>query len=71
MQAGDLAARIRQCDELGIREYAPAVRAFKRRLVSTVVAECAGHQGRAAEELGLHRSNLSRIIRDLDLNDVV
>ena len=33
------------------------------------MAECAGHQGRAAEELGLHRSNLSRIIRDLDLSD--
>ena len=71
VQAGDLAAGIRQCDELEIRRYAPAVRAFKRRLVSTVMAECAGHQGRAAEELGLHRSNLSRIIRDLDLNDLV
>ncbi len=71
VQAGDLAARIRQCDELEIRRYAPAVRAFKQRLVSTVMAECAGHQGRAAEELGLHRSNLSRIIRDLDLSDVV
>jgi DNA-binding NtrC family response regulator len=67
--ASDLSARIRQCDELDIREYSPAVRAFKRRLVSTVVAECEGHQGRAAEELGLHRSNLSRIIRDLGLND--
>jgi DNA-binding NtrC family response regulator len=69
--AGDLSARIRQSDELEIREYSPAVRAFKRRLVSTIVAECGGHQGRAAEELGPHRSNLSRIIRDLDLLDVV
>lgn len=68
---GDLAARIRQSDELEIREYSPAVRAFKRRLVSTIVAECEGNQARAAEELGLHRSNLSRIIRDLDLLDVV
>jgi DNA-binding NtrC family response regulator len=69
--AGDLAARIRQCDELEIRRYSPAVRAFKRRLVSTVLAECDGYQAGAAEELGLHRSNLSRIIRDLDLSDLV
>lgn len=69
--AGDLSARIRQCDELEIRRYSPAVRAFKRRLISTVLAECDGHQARAAEELGLHRSNLSRIIRDLDLSDLV
>jgi two-component system response regulator HydG len=67
--ASDLSAGIRQCDELEIRQYSPAVRAFKRRLVSTVVAECGGHQGRAAEELGLHPSNLSRIIRDLRLSD--
>jgi len=69
--AGDLSARIRRCDELEIRRYSPAVRAYKRRLVSTVLAECGGHQARAAEELGLHRSNLSRIIRDLDLSDFV
>jgi DNA-binding NtrC family response regulator len=69
--AGDLCAGIRQSDELEIRRYSPAVRAFKRRLVSTVMAECAGHQARAAEELGLHRSNLSRIIRDLELGDIV
>ena len=69
VEGGHLSARIRQSDELEIREYSPAVRAFKRRLVSTVVTECGGHQGRAAEELGLHRSNLSRIIRDLGLSD--
>jgi len=69
--AGDLSARIRRCDELEIRRYSPAVRAFKRRLVSTVMAECDGHQATAAGELGLHRSNLSRIIRDLELSDIV
>jgi len=71
VEVADLSARIRQSDELEIRQYSPAVRAFKRRLVSTIVEECGGHQGQAAEELGLHRSNLSRIIRDLDLLDVV
>ena len=71
VEVADLSTRIRQSDELEIRGYSPAVRAFKRRLVSTMVEECGGHQGRAADELGLHRSNLSRIIRDLDLLDVV
>ena len=69
--ASDLSARIRQCDELEIRRYSPAVRAFKRRLVFTVMADCAGHHVQAAEELGIHRSNLGRIIRDLDLSDLV
>jgi DNA-binding protein Fis len=40
---------------------------FKRRLISRVLVECGGNQTRAAARLGLQRSYLNRMIKDLDL----
>lgn len=45
--------------------YGDTVRAFKRTLVRDALEESGGNVTRAARRLGLHRSNLSRMIRDL------
>jgi DNA-binding NtrC family response regulator len=58
-------------DPASIAEYSAAVRAFKAQIISTAIAECGGHRARAAEKLGLHRSNLTRMIRDLGLEGKV
>lgn len=45
--------------------YADAVRAFKRTLVRDALASHGGSRSAAARELGLHPSNLMRLIREL------
>jgi DNA-binding NtrC family response regulator len=67
----DLAPAFLSGDPASIEEYSGAVRAFKAQIISTAIAECGGHRARAAEKLGLHRSNLTRMIRDLDLEGLV
>ena len=47
--------------------YREARTEFKRRLIGRVLAECSGNQTKAAERLGLQRSYLNRMIKDLDL----
>ena len=47
--------------------YREAVGDFKRRLIGRVLDECGGNQTKAAERLGLQRSYLNRMIKDLDL----
>jgi len=45
--------------------YADAVRRFKSQLVANALEEAGGNRARAAERLGVHRSNLVRMIREL------
>jgi DNA-binding NtrC family response regulator len=47
--------------------YADAVRTFKIQLIQRALREARGNRARAAQRLGIHRSNLSRMIRDLGL----
>jgi DNA-binding NtrC family response regulator len=50
----------------GIR-YEDAVRHFKRQYLVEVLMAHRGNQCKAAEELGMHRNTLSRIMAELDL----
>ena len=67
----DLGPRFVQGDPSTAEYYSEAVRAFKAQLISTAVREAGGNRARAAERLGLHRSNLTRMIRDLELDSVL
>jgi transcriptional regulator with GAF, ATPase, and Fis domain len=49
--------------------YHETVRAFKRRLIERTLAEHAGSRTEAAASLGLNRTYLSRLLRQLDLQD--
>ena len=57
-------------DPASIDEYSEAVRAFKAQIISNAISESGGNRARAAEKLGLHRSNLTRMIRDLGLEEL-
>jgi DNA-binding NtrC family response regulator len=48
---------------------AEQVRELKIRLIQTALAESSGNQRIAAERLGMHRQSLTRMIRDLGLQD--
>ena len=48
--------------------YADAVREFKKRYITEVLARHRGNQCKAAEELGMHRNTLSRTLNELELN---
>lgn len=67
----ELSGKFIQGDPVIAEHYSEAVRAFKAQLITTAVSESAGHRGRAAKRLGLHPSNLSRMIRDLELDEVL
>jgi DNA-binding NtrC family response regulator len=67
----DLAPAFLYGDPGSIDEYSDAVRAFKAQIISSAIEECGGHRARAAEKLGLHRSNLTRMIRDLGLDGLL
>lgn len=47
--------------------FKDAVTQFKTRLLAKVMTECEGNQTRAAEQLGLQRSYLNRLLKDLGL----
>ena len=47
--------------------YREALTEFKRQLIGRVLSECGSNQTKAAERLGLQRSYLNRLIKDLDL----
>jgi DNA-binding NtrC family response regulator len=48
-------------------DYQSAVRDFKRQLVETTLARTDGNQTEAAQLLGLHRTYLSKLMKDLGL----
>ena len=48
---------------------ADQVRELKVRLIRRALAESGGNQRVAAEALGLHRQSLTRMLRDLGLQD--
>jgi DNA-binding NtrC family response regulator len=69
-----LPAEIRTPDLIdpGILESLPfreAVAGFKRNMLTRILDECHGNQTRAAEKLGLQRSYLNRLLKDLGLRD--
>jgi DNA-binding NtrC family response regulator len=47
------------------REYRDAVEAFKRRLIESALRQTGGNRTRAARSLGLQRTYLLRLMRDL------
>ena len=57
---------ITQMHSSGIR-YDDAVRQFKRQYLLEVLKAHRGNQCKAAEELGMHRNTLSRIMAELEL----
>lgn len=63
-----LSDRIRETDPAGAASYREALRAFKVRLLRSTLEESGGNRARAAGRLGLHRSNLVRMIRDLEID---
>ena len=48
--------------------YAEALRQFKRRYLLEVLAHHRGNQCKAAEELGMHRNTLSRMLTELEMD---
>lgn len=66
-----LSAKFIQGDPATAEFYSEAVRAFKAQLITTAIVEAGGHRAQAAERLGLHPSNLSRMVRDLELDDIL
>jgi DNA-binding NtrC family response regulator len=56
-------------DDLGKAPLAELVRRYKRALISQALEQARGNQREAAALLGLHRPSLTRMIRDLGLQD--
>lgn len=48
-------------------DFREAVTGFKRRLLTRTLADCGGNQTIAAEKLGLQRSYLNRLLKDLGI----
>lgn len=67
----DLSAKFVQGDPSTAEHYSEAVRAFKAQIITNAVVESGGHRTRAAERLGIHPSNLSRMVRELELEEVL
>jgi len=49
--------------------YHEAVLQFKRELLRSALAQASGNQTRAAEALGLQRTYLSRLLKDLGIRE--
>jgi len=58
---------VTQMHSSGMR-YEDAVREFKKQYLREVLVAHRGNQCKAAEELGMHRNTLSRIMADLGLD---
>jgi len=48
--------------------YQNAVRSFQERFIIQVLISHSCHMGRSAEELGMHRNTLTRIVRELNID---
>ena len=48
--------------------YADSIKQFKRRYIMEVLAQHKGNQCKAAEELGMHRNTLSRLLTELEMD---
>jgi two-component system response regulator HydG len=64
----ELSGRIRDGDPQSAGSYADAVRTFKLSLVRGALARSGGSRSSAARALGLHPSNLTRMIRELGID---
>jgi transcriptional regulator with PAS, ATPase and Fis domain len=62
---GALSARVRGSDPWSARGYSDALKTFKVRLLSEALERSGGSRSAAARELGVHPSNLMRMIREL------
>ena len=67
VDASSLSNPIRYEDPSRVEKYGDALRAFKMRLLRETLEAGDGNRARAAQRLGLHRSNLVRMIRDLGI----
>lgn len=68
VEVGDLSPRILASARRPAQEgYAHAVERFKRELIESALREAGGSQAEAARRLGLHPSNLARMLRRLEL----
>ena len=63
----ELQSLVTQMHSSGV-SYAEALRQFKRRYLLEVLAHHRGNQCKAAEELGMHRNTLSRILTELEMD---
>jgi two-component system, NtrC family, response regulator HupR/HoxA len=66
--ATSLSDRLRGSDPWSARGYGEALRVFKTRLLTETLARASGNRSAAARELGLHPSNLMRMIRELGVD---
>ncbi|HEY8493670.1 MAG TPA: sigma 54-interacting transcriptional regulator [Myxococcota bacterium] len=62
-----LSRRIRESDPMAQGRYGDALRAFKIQLLERALQDCGGNQAAAARRLGVHRSNLARMMRELGM----
>ncbi len=65
VEARDLSESMRSGSPTATPRYADALRAFKQSLLQEALVRNGGNRSAAARELGLHPSNLMRMIRDL------
>lgn len=63
----ELDSLVTQMHSSGIR-YEDAVREFKKQYLREVLVANRGNQCKAADELGIHRNTLSRIMAELGLS---
>ena len=63
----ELQSLVTQMHSSGV-SYNEAVRQFKRRYIFEILAQHKGNQCKAAEELGMHRNTLSRLLADLEMD---
>jgi transcriptional regulator with PAS, ATPase and Fis domain len=68
VEAELLSPRLRETDPASGSGYADAVRTFKRRILHDALAASGGSRTAAARALGLHPSNLMRMIRELGID---
>jgi Fis family transcriptional regulator, factor for inversion stimulation protein len=63
----ELDSLVTQMHSSGVR-YDEAVREFKKQYLREVLVAHRGNQCKAAEELGMHRNTLSRVMAELGLD---
>jgi len=68
-EARHLSPRIRESDPAALASYGDALRAFKVQLVARALRDAGGSHAEAARRLGVHRSNLARMVRELGLRE--